>query len=147
MRIANPEQALTLSDLLNPFMNPVLVGNETVPAHPAHLISIYPAAARPLLIGLEIVMRDIRSGRYGIFFILLFGLQMKRGTGARRLSLRKETSQVRSASSKKSLNNLWQTVMTYMVLCVFSIVLKLHVFLWMLCDRPTKRSAEVRRGR
>lgn len=143
MRIANPEQVLTLSDLLNPFMNPVLVSNETVPAHPAHLISIYPAVARPLLIGLEIV---IRSGHYGIFFIsfiLLFGLQMKRGTGARRLSLRKETSQVGSASSKKSLNNLWQTVMTYIVLCVFSIVLKLYVFLWILYDRPTKRSAEV----
>ena len=78
-------------------MNSVLVSNETVPAHPAHLISIYPAIARLLLIGLEIVMRDVCSGHYR-FFILLFGLQMKRGTGARRLSLMKERSQVSSES-------------------------------------------------
>lgn len=79
---------MKLSDLLNPFMNPVLVSNETVPAHPAHLISILPAIARLLLIGWEIDMRDIRSGHYR-FFILLFGLQMKRGAGARQLSLMK----------------------------------------------------------
>ena len=42
-------------------------------------------------------MRDIRSGHYR-FFILLFGLQMKRGAGARRLSLMKERSQISSES-------------------------------------------------
>lgn len=78
-------------------MNPVLVSNETVPAHPAHLISILPSIARLLLIGWEIDMRDIRSGHYR-FFILLFGLQMKRGAGARRLSLMKERSQISSES-------------------------------------------------
>ncbi len=78
-------------------MHPVLVSNETVPAHPAHLISILPAMARLLLIGWEIDIRDIRSGHYR-FFILLFGLQMKRGAGARRLSLMKERSQISSES-------------------------------------------------
>lgn len=78
-------------------MNPVLVSNETVPVHPTHLISILPAFARLLLIGREIDMRDIRSGHYR-FFILLFGLQMKRGAGARRLSLMKERSQISSES-------------------------------------------------
>lgn len=46
-------------------------------------------------------MRDIRSGHYR-FFILLFGLQMKRGAGARRLSLMKEGSQISSESYKWS---------------------------------------------
>lgn len=70
-------------------MDPLLVSNETVPVHPTHLISIRPAIARLLLIGWEIDMRHIRSGHYR-FFILLFGLQMKRGARARRLSLMKE---------------------------------------------------------
>lgn len=78
-------------------MNPVLVSNETVPAHAAHLILSLPAIARLLLIGWEIDMRDIHSGHYR-FFILLFGLQMKRGAGARRLSLMKEKSQTSSES-------------------------------------------------
>lgn len=94
-KLQKPEWVLTLSDLLNPFMNPALVSNETVPAPPAHLISIYSAITRLLLIGLEIFMRDIHGGHYR-FFILLFGLQMKRGIGARRLSLMKERSQISS---------------------------------------------------
>ena len=56
---------------------PSLVSNETVPVHPAHLISILPAIARLLLIGWEIDMRNIHTGHYRVF-ILLFGLQMKR---------------------------------------------------------------------
>lgn len=77
----------------------MLVSNETVPAHPTHLISILPAIARLLLIGWEIDMRHIRSGHYR-FFILLFGLQMKRGARARRLSLMKERCQISSESSE-----------------------------------------------
>jgi len=69
---AKPKLGLTLGDLLNPFMNSVLVSNETVPAHPAHLISIYPAIARLLLIGLEIVMRDVCSGHYRFFYLTVW---------------------------------------------------------------------------
>lgn len=59
---------LTLTDPLNPFMKPALVSNETVPAQPAHLISILPAIARLLLIGWEIDMQHIRGGHYRFFF-------------------------------------------------------------------------------
>lgn len=80
-------------------MDPLLVSNETVPVHPTHLISILPAIVRLLLIGWEIDMRHIRSGHYR-FFILLFGLQMKRGAGARRLSLMKEMKERCQISSE-----------------------------------------------
>lgn len=88
-------------------MNPALVSNETVPAHPAHLISILPAIARLLLIGWEIDMRDICSGHCR-FFILLFGLQMKKGAGARRLSLMKERSQI--SSEKLRVGRKWRAM-------------------------------------
>lgn len=90
-------------------MNPAVVRNERVPGHPTHLISIRLAIARLLLIGCEIDMRDIRSGHYR-FFILLFGLQMKRGARARRLSLIKERSQISSESyeSEEGAGEKWQ---------------------------------------
>lgn len=44
-------------------------------------------------------MRDERIGHYR-FFILLFGLQMKEGVGARRLSLMKERIQISRESCK-----------------------------------------------
>lgn len=83
---------LTVSELLNPFMNPEVASNETVPAHPAHLISILPAIARLLLIGWEIDMQDICGAHYSFFLSYCLDCKWKGGSVVIRLLLMNEKS-------------------------------------------------------